>query len=85
MSDSEAKSKMLVVSTASPYKFAGDVLLSLTDAKPEDDLLALHALLEKTGVEIPAPLAAILTKTPIYTDVIEKDNMASTVSDFALR
>ena len=84
MSDSEAKSKMLVVSTASPYKFAGDVLLSLTGAKPEDDLLALHALFERTSVEIPAPLASILTKTPIYTDVIEKDDMASSVSEFSL-
>ncbi len=84
MSDSEAKSRMLVVSTASPYKFAGDVLLSLTGAKPEDDLLALRALEEKTGVEIPAPLAATLAKTPIYTDVIEKCDMADTVREFAL-
>ncbi len=84
MSDSEAKSKMLVVSTASPYKFAGDVLLSLAGAKPEDDLMALHALLEKTNVEIPTPLAAILTKTPIYTDVIEKCDMAEATCDFAL-
>jgi len=85
MSDSEAKSKMLVASTASPYKFAGDVLLSLTGAKPEDDLMALRALEEKTGVEIPAPLAAILTKTPIYTDVIEKCDMAKATCDFALK
>ena len=84
MSDSEAKSKMLVASTASPYKFAGDVLLSLTGTKPEDDLMALRALEEKTGVEIPAPLAAILTKTPIYTDVIEKCDMAKATCDFAL-
>ncbi len=84
MSDSEAKSKMLVVSTASPYKFAGDVLLSLSGAKPEDDLLALRALEDRTGVEIPAPLADAISKTPIYTDVIEKNDMASSVSEFAL-
>ena len=84
MSDSEAKSKMLVVSTASPYKFAGDVLLSLSGAKPEDDLLALAALEEKTGVKIPAPLASTLTKKPIYTSVIDKCDMASAVCEFAL-
>ena len=85
MSDNKATNKMLVVSTASPYKFAGDVLLSLTGSKPEDDLLALEALNKETGVEIPAPLASILSKAPIFTDVIEKDDMPSATRKFALK
>ena len=85
MNDYEAKNKMLVVSTASPYKFAGDVLLSLTGSKPEDDLLALEALKTFSGVEIPAPLASILSKTPKFTDVIEKDEMPCAVRKFALK
>ncbi len=85
MNDCEAKNKMLVVSTASPYKFAGDVLFSLTGSKPEDDLLALEALKVVSGVEIPAPLASILTKTPKFTDVIEKDAMPCAVRKFALK
>ena len=85
MNDNKATNKMLVVSTASPYKFAGDVLLSLTGSKPEDDLLALEALNEKTGVEIPAPLASILTKAPIFTDVIEKTEMPAATRKFALK
>ena len=85
MSDSKAKAKMLVVSTASPYKFAGDVLLSISGKKPEDDLLALGALCDRSGVEIPAPLAKILTKSPIYTGVIKKEDMAEAVQGFALK
>ena len=85
MNDNEATNKMLVVSTASPYKFAGDVLLSLTGSKPEDDLSALEALNKETCVEIPAPLAKILTKSPIFTDVIEKDSMPAAVRKFALK
>ena len=85
MSDSEAKSKMLVVSTASPYKFAADVLLSLTGGKPDDDLMALEALESVTGVSIPLPLKAILTKTPTYTDVINKEDMPEAVCKFALK
>ena len=85
MNDHKATGKMLVVSTASPYKFAGDVLLSLSGSKPEDDLFALEALNKLTGVTIPTPLASILTKSPKFTDVIEKDAMPDAVRGFALK
>lgn len=75
---------MLVVSTASAYKFAGDVVLSLTGFKPEDDLDAPQALLAATGVDIPYPLEGILSKQPIHLDVIDKENMAESVLNFAL-
>jgi threonine synthase len=84
MSDYKAKSKMLVVSTASAYKFAGDVLLSLSGNKPEDDVLALEALKSVTGVEIPRPLLDTLSKTPRFETVISKENMDGAVKNFAL-
>ena len=84
MSDSEAKSKMLVVSTASAYKFAGDVLYSLCGERCDNDLDALSALENRTNVEITSPLKSILTKAPIHTEVINKENMPSAVLDFAL-
>ena len=84
MSENEAKARMLVVSTASPYKFAGDVLLSLTGSKPPNDLDALATLNSFSGVEIPMPLKNTLTKTPIFNEVIDKSNMQKTVLSFAL-
>ena len=84
MNDNKAKNKMLVVSTASPYKFAGDVLLSITGSKPEDDLNAPSVLNALTGVEIPSPLKRILDKSPIHSDVIDKENMPDAVLDFVL-
>ncbi len=86
MSDHKAKSAMLVVSTASAYKFAGDVLLSLTGSKPESDLDAPTKLCEATKVKIPAPLLEALSKSPIHTGVHEKDkqSMANAVYSFAL-
>ncbi|MBQ8302050.1 MAG: threonine synthase [Clostridia bacterium] len=86
MNDCEAKSAMLVVSTASAYKFAGDVLLSLTGAKPENDLDAPLMLKEATNTEIPAPLLDALSKKPIHTDVYGKDkySMAEAVFSFAI-
>ena len=85
MSESEAKLKMLIVSTASAYKFAADVLLSLTGSKPEDDLDALQLLHEATSTEIPMPLADALSKEPVHTDVCSKDKpaMAKAVYSFA--
>lgn len=85
MSESEAKSAMLVVSTASAYKFAGDVLLSLTGEKPENDLLAPQLLNDLSNVEIPAPLKNTLTKTAIHSDVISKEKMSEAVSLFVSR
>ena len=82
MSEHEAKSCMLVVSTASAYKFAGDVLLSIKGEKPLDDLLAPEMLYNLSSVEIPSPLKSILTKTPIHKGVISKDTMAESVIDF---
>ncbi len=82
MSDSEAKSAMLAVSTASAYKFAGDVLLSLTGSKPENDLDAPAMLNKTSGVDIPAPLEKILSKQPVHTGVIEKIKMSDAVYRF---
>ncbi len=83
MSDNKAKSAMLIVSTASAYKFAGDVLLSLTGSQPEDALLAPYALCELCKAEIPLPLKKVLTKAPIYTEVIDRTDIADAVLKFA--
>ena len=84
MSENEGAGAMLVVSTASPYKFAGDVLLSLTGSKPEDDLDAPAMLEELTGVRMPEPLCRVLSRKPIHTGVIDKCEMKAAVKDFAL-
>ena len=85
MSESEARSKMLVVSTASAYKFAGDVLLSITGTKPDSDLDAPALLQRLTGSEIPRPLSDALAKEPIHTDIYGKDkhSLAEAVLSFA--
>ena len=84
ISDSNDVGAMLVVSTASPYKFAGDVLKSLTGDKPSDDLLAPPLLEKHTGVSIPEPLARVLALEPKHTGVIAKSDMKSAVRDFAI-
>ena len=84
MKDAKSKTPMLVVSTASPYKFAADVYRSLKDERPESDLEAPAMLEELTGVKMPEPLRRVLTKEPIHLDVIRKDDMPHAVLEFAL-
>ena len=75
---------VMIVSTASPYKFAADVYRSLTQKDPASDLEAPYALEELTGVEMPSPLRKVLSMDPIHTSVIERDQMQQDVSTFAL-
>ena len=78
-----AERKILVVSTASPYKFAKDVYKSLTGNAPFcDDTEALNALSLLTGVECPGPLASVTSKDLLHSDIIGKEDMNNAVADF---
>ncbi len=78
ISDNKAERTVLTVSTASAYKFARDVYKSLTD-KAADDLEALTALCQHTGVDIPAPLFGLGDKKIIHSSVIDKEDMEAVV------
>lgn len=67
--------KMLVASTASPYKFASDVYESITGKKPSDELSALTELSELTKTEIPYPLRDIDKREIRFDKVIDKTAM----------
>ena len=82
INDNKAERTVLTVSTASPYKFAKDVYYSLTNEKT-DDLEALSALCQLTGVPIPEPLSDIGKRRVLHTDIIAKDDMEAAVLAFA--
>ncbi len=79
----KAERKMLTVSTASPYKFAKDVLNALDSAKDIDGLEALQALKSETATEIPSPLSDLDRMTVRFKTIIEKDEMLDAVLKFA--
>ena len=83
MKDEKSKTPMLVVSTASPYKFAADVYASIEGTKPECDLDAPAMLEELTSVAMPEPLRRVLSLEPVHLDVIRKDDMPASVLEFA--
>ena len=71
--------KMVVASTASPYKFASDVYNSIVGKAPTDELSALSELSALTGVEIPYPLKDIDKREVRFKTVIAKQDMPSQV------
>ena len=79
----ETERRILTVSTASAYKFAGDVYCSLTGVKPENDLEALDLLNKLTSAEIPSPLSDIAKREIIYGESIAKELMEESVREFA--
>ena len=78
----KAERKMLVVSTASPYKFAKDVYKSIVNDAPQDDLDAPIMLSELTNTAIPAPLASLRSKTVRHPNTIDKNGMDDAVTSF---
>ena len=71
---------MVVLSTASPYKFPAAVLSSLEESNETDEFLQMERLEELTGVAIPGNLKGLQTRKELHTDVIPKDKMLSFVA-----
>ncbi len=76
------KTKTIIVSTASPYKFAQSVLEALTNEKIEDGFVALSQLSELTGTDIPTQLSCLLDKTVRFQGSILPSMMKEEVFSF---
>jgi len=74
--------KMIVASTASPYKFAADVYKSITGSVAPEGTKALDALSELTGTVITIPLRGLSEKEVRFTDIIEASDMLEEVYKF---
>lgn len=71
----------VVVSTASPYKFAGDVYDALSEDVIEDSLLACKKLNAYTGIDIPEPLQGLDEKEIRFNDCVDKNDIKKVVLD----
>ena len=76
---SENGNKMLVVSTASPYKFANSVLSAVSDKKGESEFDTVRLLSDETKTEIPAPIKALENATVRFKEICEKEDMLEAV------
>lgn len=73
---------MVVLSTASPFKFPRSVLEALGHTAPENDFEAMSVLEAATGRTAPASLAALRTKAERFHAVIRPEQIAQVALDF---
>jgi len=66
---------MVVLSTASPYKFPVAVLTAIGGDTSGTEFEQMERLSALTGVPVPKNLAGLLGKPELHTGVIEKENM----------
>ncbi len=70
---------MVVLSTASAYKFPAAVLSSLTTVPEMDEFAQMETLEKLTGWPVPENLSGLQQKKELHTDVIEKTAMPAYV------
>ena len=71
----------VVASTASPFKFAPDVVYGITGEREEDPFVASAKLAELAGVDIPAEISSLQEAPIMHTTVCAKDGMDKAVKD----
>ena len=73
------KTPMVVLSTASPYKFPAAVLSSLEESDLTDEFEQMERLCTLTGVPIPRNLTGLQEKKRLHNSVIPKEKMLTFV------
>ena len=74
---------VVVLSTASPYKFPAAVLSALGQKAGEDEFAVMEELHARTGVPVPKNLAALREKSVRHKDVIGREDMLAYVLEKA--
>ena len=81
--ETKDKTKTVIVSTASPYKFCKTVLSAIGRDVPADEFAAAKALSEFTKTDIPAAISALAEKKVRFDRVIRPQEMADEAVAFA--
>lgn len=81
------KTKTIIASTASPFKFNQSVLIALKDHSTvanKNEFELLDELSKISDMEIPKSLSELKEKSPVYDLVCAKNEMKRVVSDFLM-
>lgn len=74
--------KMVVVSTASPYKFPQDVLYAVTGNDVKDSFKGIKRLHAATAMAVPKSLLALRDKPVRFTKAVKREKMFDEVTSF---
>ena len=73
------KTKTIIASTASPYKFPRAVLKAISGLNEPDDFEAAKKIEDISGLKMPKQLSELSEKEPRFTNVCEREDMAGFV------
>ena len=69
----------VVLSTASPYKFAADVYEAVGETRVEDPFKAVKKLHFLTGMEVPEGIERLESAEVRFSDVLDRDKIKEKV------
>ena len=78
--ESGTENPVVILSTASPFKFSSTVLGAVGGEPVGDEFEQMEDLSRTTGVAIPKNLAALKDRKPLHTEVVGRDG----ITDFVL-
>ncbi len=78
----ESEKPIVVLSTASPYKFAKDVLMGLTGVEEKDAFKASNKIYSETAFPIPDQISELKTKVKRFNQVVDKDGVYQAIEKF---
>lgn len=81
----EGNNKMIVLSTASPYKFSQNVLSAISGKSVKDPFVAAETLETMSAVPIPEQISQLKSKEKRFIKVIDKADVAKEVYAFAVK
>lgn len=82
MDSAEKTNKIVVLSTASPYKFCQTVLKAITGKSPSDAFISANMLMNETACPVPNQITELKTKEKRFSNVIDKKDTEKAVYDF---
>lgn len=83
--ESKDNRPMVIVSTASPYKFTKDVMMALDEKYVDDDAFELMDVLAKlSGVSTPEPIQGIQNREILHKNVCDRDKIKDFVKGYLL-
>ncbi len=81
VTETSDETKTVIVSTASPFKFARDVLKALTDRDEKDPFKAVKKLSAYTGEDAPEEITELADMPILHDKVIPKEKIKDTILD----
>ncbi|HFI0464107.1 TPA: threonine synthase [Streptococcus suis] len=78
----EAQAPLVIVSTASPYKFPRSVMSAFGSVKDQDDFDLLAAIHQKSGLSLPEAVSSLQKAPVLHEETIQIDQMVGKILDF---